>query len=70
MYIFDHQRVNISIVSGDAGASHTTIKGGTFLRSEALSNAGFCHLHDYVIKWKLFPRYWPFVRGIHWSPMN
>ena len=23
-----------------------------------------------VIKWKHFPRYWPFVRGIHWSPMN
>ena len=26
--------------------------------------------HDDVIKWKLFPRYWPFVRGIHRSPMN
>ena len=23
--------------------------------------------HDDVIKWKHFPRYWPFVRGIHWS---
>ena len=22
-------------------------------------------LHDDVIKWKHFPRYWPFVRGIH-----
>ena len=27
-------------------------------------------LHDDVIKWKHFPRYWPFVRGIHRSPMN
>ena len=26
--------------------------------------------HDDVIKWKYFPRYWPFVRGIHWSPVN
>ena len=26
--------------------------------------------HDDVIKWKHFPRYWPFVRGIHWSPVN
>ena len=26
--------------------------------------------HDDVIKWKGFPRYWPFVRGIHRSPMN
>ena len=25
--------------------------------------------HD-VIKWKDFPRYWPFVRGIHRSPVN
>ena len=28
-----------------------------------------CH-HDDVIKWKHFLRYWPFVRGIHRSPMN
>ena len=27
-------------------------------------------LHDDVIKWKQFPRYWPFVRGIHRSPVN
>ena len=26
--------------------------------------------HDVVIKWKHFPRYWPFVRGIHRSPVN
>ena len=25
---------------------------------------------DDVIKWKHFPRYWPFVRGIHRSPVN
>ena len=28
------------------------------------------HKHDDVIKWKLLPRYWPFVRGIHRSPVN
>ena len=30
------------------------------------------HLEEYddVIKWKYFPRYWPFVRGIQWSPVN
>ena len=27
-------------------------------------------LHDDVIKWKHSPRYWPFVRGIHRSPVN
>ena len=25
-------------------------------------------IHNDVIKWKHFPRYWPFVRGIHRSP--
>ena len=27
-------------------------------------------LHDDVINWKHIPRYWPFVRGIHRSPVN
>ena len=26
--------------------------------------------HDEIIKLKHFPRYWPFVRGIHRSPVN
>ena len=30
----------------------------------------FLARHDDVIKWKHFPRYWPFVRGIHRSPVN
>ena len=28
------------------------------------------YIHDDVIKWKHFPRYWLFVRGIHRSPVN
>ena len=28
------------------------------------------HWHDDVIKWKHFPRYWPFVRRIHRWPVN
>ena len=27
-------------------------------------------IHDDVIKWEHFPRYWPFVRGIHRFPLN
>ena len=27
-------------------------------------------IHDDVTKWKHFPRNWPFVRGIHRSPVN
>ena len=26
--------------------------------------------YDGIMKWKHFPRYWPFVRGIHQSPVN
>ena len=26
--------------------------------------------HNDVVKWKHFPRYWPFVRGIQRSPVN
>ena len=29
--------------------------------------SSFIQNHDDVIKWKHFPRYWPFVRGIHRS---
>ena len=28
------------------------------------------HKHEDIIKGKHFPRYWPFVRGIHRSPVN
>ena len=27
-------------------------------------------VHEEFIKWNHFPRYWPFVRGIHRSPVN
>ena len=27
-------------------------------------------IQDDIIKWKHFPRYWPFVRVIHQSPVN
>ena len=33
-------------------------------------NSSFLLSHDDVIKWKHFPRYWPFVRGIDRSPVN
>ena len=34
------------------------------------NDAGIMLNHDDVIKWKHFPHYWPFVRGIHRSPVN
>ena len=36
-----------------------------------MSHEGFFLINHYdVIKWKHFPRYWPFVRGIQRSPVN
>ena len=42
-------------------------KVGFMVASERLGRPS---THDDVIKWKHFPRYWPFVRGIHRSPVN
>ena len=42
----------------------TTLTTGKYLPFE------LCKEHDDVINWKYFPRYWPFVRRIHRSPMN
>ena len=57
----------------------TPVHGRNGLICSSLSAAGL-HMqitcmrlflwHDDVIKWKHFPRYWPFVRGIHRSPVN
>ena len=38
------------------------------IQSSLRAMFGMCH--DDVIKWKRFPRFWPFVRGIHRSPVN
>ena len=35
-----------------------------------LRNTYITPSHDDVIKWKHFPRYWPFVREIHRWPVN
>ena len=35
-----------------------------------LSHTRDIHIHDDVTKWKHFPRYWPFARRIHRSPVN
>ena len=33
-------------------------------------NENNSHIHDDVIKWKHFPRYWPFVGAFHRSAVN
>ena len=42
----------------------------TLLNPQISSTDARSSNHDDVIKWKHFPRYWPFVRGIHRSPVN
>ena len=43
----------------------------TYARASSFHSAsGSVAFNDDVIKWKHFPRYWPFVRGIHRSPVN
>ena len=42
---------------------HSTVRLPTFTAYSPLK-------HDDVIKGKHFPRYWLFVRGIHWWPVN
>ena len=40
------------------------------VRPYGMECTGRVHFHDDIIKWKHFPRNWPFVRGIHRSPVN
>ena len=49
-----------------ASAAKPTDKSLSKLRNSRTMH----HTHDDVIKWKHFPRNWPFVRGIHRSPVN
>ena len=49
-------------ISGEIGQNHCCWWPGS-LRLQAISS-------NDVIKWIHFPRYWPFVRGIHRSPVN
>ena len=46
---------------------HMVAAGSDRFRS---SRAGIIVWHDDVIKWKYFPRYFPFVLEIHCSPVN
>ena len=43
--------------------------GNVVILTKSLALAAPEVVHDDVIKWKHFPRYWPFVGGIHRSPV-
>ena len=49
------------------------IVAGHFFKSQYICDFDHVlndHIHDDAIKWKQFLHYWPFVRGIHWSPVD
>ena len=50
---------------------HTFLLKKMHVKISSVKRRPFClGLHDDIIKWKNFLRYWPFVRGIHRSPVN
>ena len=53
-----------------ASAAERYDSGYLDLETSTLRDNRLGFVHDDVIKWKHFPRYWPFVRGIHRSPVN
>ena len=63
-----------SLFTGTANVCSTSCLGMKWNRTPKTriwqSSASLAICHDNVIKWKHFPRYWPFVRGIHRSPVN
>ena len=60
---------NISIICYTC-RQNNSIENRVWIVVHHPSSASTSSLHDDVIKWKHFPRYWPFVRGIHRSPVN
>ena len=62
-------KVNPCQLNGSlASANHKYLNWNTWMAQ--MHRAGLMHRHDDVIKWKHFPRYWPFVRVIHWSHVS
>ena len=60
--VWTNMKEDIAFVRRNHREQMETFNTGTALRKPLIT-------WD-VIKWKHFPRYWPFVRGIHRSPVN
>ena len=57
--------VNYIIVTYSEESTNCTITASTGIAANVIRL-----MHDDVIKWKPFPRYWPYVRGIHRSSVT
>ena len=51
-------------------SNSTTLSWLVRKHTSAISIDRVFTIHDDVIKWRHFPRYWPFVQGIHRPPVN
>ena len=71
----------LDMICGPSNRNSPPVKNGVFKSLMAVMKLCPCviltshrtdlaSIHDDIIKWKHFPRYWPFVRGIHRSPVN
>ena len=58
--------VTLCVTAGFPRDGYVTVKS----RYHTVSPHEVHLVHDDVIKWKHFPCYWPFVRGIHRFPVN
>ena len=61
------KKMQIVFVVNTRMSDYNAVRG--YLRSMIVVDV-LHQIHDDVIKWNHFPRYWPFVRGIHRSPVN
>ena len=62
--------MNADINENDMGAAQNRTVYQPRPRIEKYKNSFLSQAYDDVIKWKHFLRYWPFVQGIHRSPVN
>ena len=53
-----------------AGVLNSECVVSNFHNFEGAATKLFAPMHDDVFKWKHFPRYWSFMRGIHRLPVN
>ena len=67
---FVHARFNAQIFFSHVGAPDQNPDDGKYAIYHSHSIVFFIKYHDDVVKWKHFPRYWSFMRGIHRSPVN
>ena len=61
--------IHIAAVCSRQTIANHLVSGTDRIRCHSLSD-NMWPQHDDVIKWKHVPRYWPFVRGNHRSPLN